>query len=90
MEPGTSRYLNTHTVNGLLTPVQVAEVFQVPVRTIRGLARQRKLPAIKVGRLWRFELKEIWKWIESNYQTTPDISEIQQKAKEIVDRFEQL
>ena len=64
-------------------------MLQVPLRTIHFLARQGKLPAVKVGRLWRFEVKEIWKWVECHYQRTPDMSEIQQKAKEIIDSHEQ-
>jgi excisionase family DNA binding protein len=80
----------TFNAGEFFTPAQVGEMFQVPVRTIHTLAREGKLPAIKVGRLWRFELEEIWKWVESTYQRTPDMSEIQQKAKEIVDSYGQL
>jgi len=84
---------STHLVfstKGFLTPAQVSEMFQVPIRTVHTLARRGKLPAIKVGRLWRFELKEIWKWVERNYQRTPDMFEIYKKAKEIIDSHRQL
>lgn len=85
MNTGIRSHLSILNGDGLLTPVQVAEMFQVPVRTVHALARKKKLPAIKVGRLWRFDLRELWKWIEGNCQRAIDISEIHQKAKEIVD-----
>lgn len=67
-----------------LTPIEISEMFQVPIRTIHALARQGKIPGIKIGRLWRFRPEDIWRWIESGYQKTPDMDEIQRTASEII------
>lgn len=67
-----------------LTPLEISEMFQVPIRTIHALARQGKIPGIKIGKLWRFRQGDIWRWIESGYQKTPDMEEIQRTAREII------
>jgi len=66
-----------------LTPQQISELFQIEVRTIHDLARKGKIPAIKVGRLWRFRQEDIWRWIQSQYAGA-DFSEIHLKAREIL------
>ena len=66
-----------------LTPVEVSESFQVPVRTIQTLARAKKIPALKVGRLWRFRLSDVQRWIESNYRGDANFPEAYRKALEI-------
>jgi excisionase family DNA binding protein len=67
----------------LLTPQEVSELFKIPIVQVQKLARERKIPAGKIGRLWRFREKDIWRWFESTYQGGPDIIKIYQKAVEI-------
>ncbi|TMC00018.1 MAG: helix-turn-helix domain-containing protein [Chloroflexi bacterium] len=42
----------------LLTPEQVAERLQVTERTVYGWLRRGRLPALKLGRLWRIRPEE--------------------------------
>lgn len=70
-----------------LAPLEISEMFRVPIRTIHALAREGKIPPIKIDRLWRFEQKEVWKWVEGSYHRTPDMGEIHQKAKGILDSY---
>ena len=43
----------------LLTPEQVAERLQVTERTVYGWLRRGKLPALKLGRLWRIRPQDL-------------------------------
>ena len=51
-----------------LTPNEVAKVLQLHPFTVTRLAREGKLPAFKVGGVWRVRKDEFEKWIAS--QTT--------------------
>lgn len=68
----------------LLTPQEVSELFKIPIVQVQKLAREKKIPAGKVGRLWRFREKDVWRWFESTYQRGPDVMELFEKAREIV------
>jgi excisionase family DNA binding protein len=41
-------------ITKLLTPEDVAEALNLPVTWVRGKARSGELPALKLGRYWRF------------------------------------
>ena len=43
----------------LYTTEEVAEVLHLSVTGIRKLARQKKIPAYRVGHFWRFDLEEV-------------------------------
>ena len=47
------------TRENLLTTFEVAERLKVSASTVRRLARQGRLPAVRVGRLWRFYSQEL-------------------------------
>jgi excisionase family DNA binding protein len=49
----------------LLTPEQVSERFQIRVRQVKELARQGRIPAIKIGRAWRFSEEVLVEWIHN-------------------------
>ena len=49
----------------LLTPEQVAERLQVTERTVYGWLRRGKLPALKLGRLWRIRSEDLAAFLES-------------------------
>lgn len=68
-----------------LTPEFISSVFQIPIQQVQKLARKKEIPAIKVGRLWRFREEDILKWIEQSYSEPCQMSEIFARAKEIVD-----
>lgn len=47
-----------------LTAKQVAEYLQVKPLTIYQWAREEKIPAIKIGRIWRFKKEAIDNFLE--------------------------
>lgn len=46
-----------------LTTEEVLEYLQVNLRTVYRLINAGKLPAVRVGRLWRFKKKDIAAWV---------------------------
>jgi excisionase family DNA binding protein len=51
-----------------LTTEEVLDYLQVNLRTIYRLIRSGKLPAIRVGRQWRFRKKDIDHWLATHRQ----------------------
>ncbi len=51
-----------------LTAKQVAEYLQVKPLTIYQWAREEKIPAIKIGRIWRFKKEAIDSFLEEQLQ----------------------
>lgn len=49
---------------GVLTLAEVAAYLKVTERTIYRLAGAKKIPAFKVGGVWRFSRVDIDKWIQ--------------------------
>jgi len=47
----------------ILTLKEVADYLKVTERTIYRLAAAKKIPAFKVGGMWRFSSPEIERWI---------------------------
>jgi excisionase family DNA binding protein len=43
---------------------RIAELLQMPEESIRRLARTHKIPAIKLGNLWRFDEAKVLKYLE--------------------------
>lgn len=48
----------------ILTLEEVADYLKVTPRTIYTLAREGKLPAFKLGGVWRFRRSELQSWID--------------------------
>src|SRR3982751_4135435 len=48
-----------------LTTEEVLEYLQVNLRTVYRLIKAGKIPAIRVGRQWRFRKRDIDAWLES-------------------------
>jgi excisionase family DNA binding protein len=57
-----------------LTTEEVLEYLQVNLRTIYRLVKAGKLPAVRVGRQWRFRRSDIDAWLDSG-RVRPDRSE---------------
>lgn len=53
------RGTDTHDTATLLTAAQLADRWQVPVRTIYAWARRNEIPHYRVGRLLRFDPDEV-------------------------------
>ena len=47
----------------LLTVNEVADYISLEPDSVRGLAREGRIPATKLGKVWRFKLEEINEWI---------------------------
>lgn len=48
----------------LLTPDEVAEMILVARKTVVVMAREGRIPCIRIGRLVRFDAAEIDRWID--------------------------
>lgn len=68
----------------LLTPEQVAQLFNLKVRQVKELARQGRIPAVKVGRLWRFPEDALKGWIEKGQATDISQTEINSRVDQII------
>jgi len=67
----------------LLTPEEVGSLFKIKVRQVKELARQGKIPAIKVGKVWRFPEDSLRDWMEKR-GVANDKSEIDSIVDEII------
>ncbi len=67
----------------LLTPEQVSERFQIKPRQVKELARQKRIPAIKIGKVWRFSEEMLIEWIR-NGRKDDNHAEINQTVDRIV------
>jgi excisionase family DNA binding protein len=50
---------------GFLTTEEVLDYLQVNLRTVYRLIKAGKIPAVRVGRQWRFRTRDIDVWLES-------------------------
>ena len=50
----------------MISPRELSDIFGIPVRTLTRLAQVGQIPAIKVGRHWRFFRQDIMRWIDDN------------------------
>ena len=56
----------------LMTIEQVAQFLQLQPETVRTMARQGRIPALRVGRLWRFDRKQIEIWLAAQSTKTEE------------------
>ncbi len=52
-----------------LTTEEVLDYLQVNLRTVYRLIKAGKIPAVRVGRQWRFRKRDIDAWLDSSRQT---------------------
>jgi excisionase family DNA binding protein len=57
--------LNLPTDEVFLTTEEVLEYLQVNLRTVYRLIKAGKIPAVRVGRQWRFRKRDIDSWLDS-------------------------
>ena len=50
----------------ILTVEEVAEYLKLAKKTVYNMDVERKIPAFRVGKFWRFRKTEIDEWIKSN------------------------
>lgn len=54
----------------MLDVEKAADFLGVSTETIRILARNKRIPAAKVGRLWRFNEEDLIKFVRNQYDAT--------------------
>jgi len=54
----------------LLNLQEAALVLGMHWKTLEGMARHRKVPALKVGKRWRFRLSSLNIWLENGLNST--------------------
>jgi excisionase family DNA binding protein len=60
---------STMTDDHFLTTEEVLDYLQVNLRTVYRLIKAGKIPAVRVGRQWRFRKRDIDAWLDSSRQT---------------------
>jgi excisionase family DNA binding protein len=55
----------------LMTAEQVAERMQVTVEWVHGMAREGRMPALKLGRYWRFDREDVENWLRERRHERP-------------------
>jgi excisionase family DNA binding protein len=59
----------------LLNVKEVADFLQVNVTTVYTWAQSGQMPAIKLGRTWRFRQADLEAWLDKNRQDHRDTAE---------------
>lgn len=65
----------------LMTIDEVAEYLNLSKETLYKKVRKKEIPAIKIGRLWRFQKEAIEKWIEEKAKEFPKKPKKRKKIK---------
>lgn len=55
-------------IGGLLTPQQAANYLGIKLSTIYSMCMRRQIPFIKIGKLNRFRIQDLNRWIEAHIQ----------------------
>ena len=66
--------LNLPTDEVFLTTEEVLEYLQVNLRTVYRLIKAGKIPAVRVGRQWRFRKRDIDAWLDSQKTRSAEIT----------------
>jgi excisionase family DNA binding protein len=53
---------------GLLTPQQAADFLGIKLSTIYSMCMRRQIPFCKIGRLNRFRVSDLNKWVDEHIQ----------------------
>lgn len=68
----------------VLTPEEAADLLQLSKYTVKDYARKGKIPAKKVGAVWRFSRKSLLNWLSSS-SDAPELREYtSQEIKEFL------
>ncbi|WP_158788620.1 helix-turn-helix domain-containing protein [Granulicella sp. L46] len=64
------RDLQTRGFEPLLNLEETAAILGMHWKTLEGMARNRKVPALKVGKRWKFRLSLLNTWLENELNST--------------------
>jgi len=56
----------------LLTTDDVANYLRLDANSVRAMARQKRIPTIRIGRLWRYRQADIERWIHEQESRTKE------------------
>ncbi|MBN1933676.1 MAG: helix-turn-helix domain-containing protein [Anaerolineae bacterium] len=74
--------MNKEDFPSIMTITEVAEYLGLHELTVRRLAREGQLPALKLGRQWRVKKDLLEKWIENRSLDNVGLSEEERAALE--------
>jgi excisionase family DNA binding protein len=63
--------LMTQTFEPLLSDAQAGELLRLHPKTVQRLARAKQLPAVGIGRYWRFRASAFNEWIDIHSTCQP-------------------
>jgi len=63
---------NDHTSEELLDSTDIAQFLKINPKTLQSMARSGQIPAVRIGRLWRFLKSDIEKWLRSKSRRRND------------------
>ena len=69
-EPNTGGDIDDRQFERLLNLQEAASILGMHWKTLEGMARNRKIPALKVGKRWRFRLSSLNHWLENGLNST--------------------
>jgi excisionase family DNA binding protein len=74
--------------NKILTSTEVAEYLRLDVDTVKRLASQGKIPAVKLGKKWRFRTDYVESWLETEmvrgFSGNLDLTEIEEETSPVL------
>jgi excisionase family DNA binding protein len=56
---------NNNTCEQLLDSSDAARILKINTKTLQSMARSGKVPAIRIGKLWRFHKAQLESWLRS-------------------------
>lgn len=62
-----------HTFEVLLNLQEAAAILGLHWKTLEAMARNHKVPALKVGKRWRFRLSSLNAWLENELNSSTTI-----------------
>ena len=65
--PQQSEHLGMATENDFMNVAEAAALLGVHIQTLRKLARQKQIPAFKLGRDWRFRREALVQWADAQH-----------------------
>ena len=66
-----------------LTTEEVLEYLQVNLRTVYRLIKAGKIPAVRVGRQWRFRRSDVDAWLESQRANASEVKRCPARSRQI-------
>ena len=67
-------------MNNMLTAKEVQQLLQVDRSTVYRMAEDGRLPAVKVGKQWRFPADQLQQWLGSQVDVYAQLPEAQQNG----------